>query len=165
MSCDNPNCADPECVGTKRAKQNIQNHVDNGRWAIVGVSGENHTFAYTIGLHHKNLPELIMVGLNSTMAMHILNHCGYMMTNGNKFKHGTVITELANLPTTIITVHEELKRKRAVQAYNHYGHWDFDLMQLVMPDANGLFPWDEGYDPRMKEAQAMLGNPPLEKMI
>jgi len=148
-------------MGVAATQERITDFVEMGQWMVIGVGGDP-IFTYTVGLHHKNLPELIMVGLNPNIAMHILNDCGHMMVDNGPFKHGTQIDELANMPTIIVDV--EQKQDYAIQAFNHYKHWDFKLQQLVMPDRKGRFPWEFGYSKEMRECQELLGNPPLEKM-
>lgn len=161
MNCNNPKCEDPDCIGVDGAQEHISDCIKIGKWAVMAVDDE---FAYTIGLHLKNLPELIMIGLNPEMSMYILNDCADMMVANGPFNHGTQIDELANMPTIIIDVPDELKKEYTGQAFNHYGHWDFKLQQLVMPDEKQRFPWEFGYSKDMQKRQKLLGNPPLEKM-
>jgi len=145
-------------MGMKNAQESITDLVGRGSWAIMGVEGSDTepTFSYTIGLHHKGFPEIIMVGLGRIHAHTILNDCAAMMIyQSSKFPHGTVITELANMPTVIIDI--DKKQDYAFQAYNHYKHWDFEMQQLVMPDKKGLFPWDNGYSKEMEKCQTLLG--------
>lgn len=162
--CDNPQCNNPDCMGVAATQETISNYVEVGKWAIIGATKETATFCYTVGLHHHNLPELIMVGLNPEMTMYILNDCADMMIANNAFKHGTQIDELANMPTIIIDVLEEHKQEYTIQAFNHYHHWDFKLQQLVMPDEKQRFPWEPDFSEHMLKCQKLLGNPPLEKM-
>lgn len=165
-NCDNQRCSNPNCMGVAATQKRIADYVEVGQWMIIGVGDSNKepTFTYTVGLHHKNLPELIMVGLNPELAMYILNDCGDMMVDNGPFKHGTQIDELANMPTIIIDVPKVQKQDYAIQAFNHYKHWDFKLQQLVMPDKKGRFPWEFGYSKKMRKSQKLLGHPPLEKM-
>lgn len=166
---DNNDCTNPECRGLDGLPDFIADYVEIGKWAVIGVLGETteqghkSTFSYTVGLHYQNLPELIMVGLNASLAIYILNHCAEMMIEQGEFVHGTQIDELASMPTVIIDVQKEGKKSHAAQAYNHYRHWGFRMQQLVMPDKNGLFPWEKDYCKKMQTIQSILGRPPKGK--
>jgi hypothetical protein len=163
MSCDNPDCQDPDCVGLQNAQQTITDSIKAGGWTVIGV-GDSPVFTYSIGLHHQHLPELIMVGLDIHLAHQIINHCAEIMLDQGQFSHGSQTDALANMPTTIIDVLMENKKEYAFQAFNHYKHWDFAMQQLVMPDPKGLFFWEQGVSQRLLKAQTILGHPPLEKM-
>jgi len=36
------------------------------------------------------------------------------------------------------------------------GGWDFEALQVVTPDKNGLFPWEMGFDLMWMEFQDLL---------
>jgi len=163
MNCGNSNCTDPNCDGLGAAHRIIVESINSGTWAIIAVNA-NPGFVYTVGLHLKNLPELIMVGLSPSKTQSIINDCGEWMVENGEFKHGTQIDDLANMPTVIIDVAFDEKEEYAIQAFNYYGHWEFRMQQLVMPDKNWLFPWDHGFSQKMASAQTVLGNPPIERM-
>lgn len=151
------------CDGVYAAQQAISNFVEQGRWGVIGVgaSETDSPFSYTVGLHYKKLPELIMVGISPQIAIRILNDCAEkMVVNGAGFKHGCLLDDLANMPLAIIDVIDSKKKECAVQAYNHYQHWDFGMQQLVMPDRSGKFPWEGDFELKMKEIQDVLGTPP-----
>lgn len=173
MKCDDKGCTDPDCMGLYEAHKALKEQLKDDKWIVMGVAGEtsveghNPTFAYTIGLHVKNLPELIIVGLDPIKATLILNNCAEKMITEGRIKHGTLIDDVANKPLTLINVSEEQKQDhafQAFQAFNHYRHWDFELRQLVLPDPTGLFPWESDFDEGMRIIQPVLGNPPMEKM-
>lgn len=151
------------CGGVDAAQQNITDLTEQGRWAVIGVSSTDSepSFSYTVGLHYKELPELIMIGLPVQSATYILNNCaGKMINQSNKYPHGQSIKELANMPLAIIDVFEDKKQEYAIQAWNHFHHWDFSMQQLVMPDAACKFPWGEGFDQHMNQIQPILGSHP-----
>lgn len=55
----------------------------------------------------------------------------------------------------------EAPRERAneeftIQAAHYYGR-DVDVLQIVLPDTKGRFPWDEGYEERFRAAQEAMG--------
>ena len=152
------------CAGVGAAQQNIEEHVSRGKWGVISVmGGPEASFAYTVGLHHKGLPELIMVGLYPKLAMDLLNDCATRMIEQQAaFKHGTKVEGIANMPLALIDLLDEQKHEYAIQAFNHYRHWEFGMQQLVMPDAKGVFPWEGNFDKRMEAIQPVLGAPPAD---
>lgn len=148
------------CRGVDAAQEMIKDHVNRGKWGVISVmGGPEPGFAYTVGLHHKGLPEIIMVGLSAEVSMVLLNDCAARMIEQNEaFVHGTEVDGIANMPLTLIDVTDDRKREYAIQAFNHYRHWDFKLQQMVMPDAKGVFPWEVNFDKKMEGIQTVLGN-------
>jgi len=135
--------------------------IDVGLWAVVSIFDAKPAFAYTVGLHSQNLPELIMVGLPSDVSHGILNAVGRAATNVGGFMHGNIIEKTSSHPITVIDALD--KEEYATQVYAHYRTWDFKLQQLVVPDTKGRFPWDEDYDKILLAPQLILGNPPTRK--
>ena len=56
--CDNPNGTTEEYLGELRETIRV-----NG-WAVQGVEDDRRPLAYTIGLHDRGLPELLVTGLS-----------------------------------------------------------------------------------------------------
>lgn len=155
------------CVGVDAAQDSIAENAKNGSWGVIAVMGvDEPSFAYTVGLHHKGLPELIIVGLAPESAMAILNQCAErMVSQGGAYPAGTTLDGLANLPLAVLDVSESCKSQYTHQAYNHYRHWDFGVQQLVMPDAGGKFPWYGSFDSRMHQVQPLLGDVPPQEVV
>jgi hypothetical protein len=64
--CDNPNGTTEEYLDELRETIRI-----NG-WAVQGVEDDRRPFAYTIGLHDRGLPELLVTGLSPERAARVL---------------------------------------------------------------------------------------------
>src|SRR6476661_6742042 len=65
--CDNPNGTTEEYLGELRETIRI-----NG-WAVQGVEDDRRPYTYTIGLHDRGLPELLVTGLSPQRAARVLN--------------------------------------------------------------------------------------------
>ena len=65
--CDNPNGTTEEYLDELRETIRI-----NG-WAVQGVEDDRRPYAYTIGLHDRGLPELLVTGLSPERAARVLN--------------------------------------------------------------------------------------------
>jgi hypothetical protein len=82
-----------------------------------------------------------MFGLPRTIACTILNG---IVKRGGPFKLNEPLTEIANLPLVIKQCTSQAS-DFGIQAEKFYGkHLNF--CQVVLPDAEGVFPWQSGYD-------------------
>ncbi len=100
----------------------------------------NDRFSYTIGNARKGFPELLVVGV--FQQGYILNPLSEMMIErGHKFADGELV-ELGGgkFPVCLIDAAESVKDDYTVQAGEHYSG-DYAVMQVVMSDPCGLFPW------------------------
>ncbi len=120
--------------------RNIDDHIAGVGQSCIGVGGGEGTlpFTYTIGLQKAGLPELIVFGrydLND-----VLNHYADRMKREGAFPNGLPIPdELAKIP--FVAVHctsPATWDEYTVQA------GDYKVIQLVAPDKEGRYPWDEG---------------------
>ena len=129
-------------------------------WAVQGVfdpEGESPSFAYTVGLHTKGLPEIIVFGLDGRNAATFLNLLGKRMTTSDVPQLDTDINDLAEgLPARIITVPRSEADKFMFATNNRYP--DYTAIQLVWSDPNGKYPWQDGFDPDLVKFQPILRN-------
>lgn len=51
-----------------------------------------------------------------------------------------------------------MKQRYTHQAYEHYGHLEYELQQLAIPDSEGYFPWESQYINRRLNIQGVLGS-------
>ena len=154
------NAAKIECHRRERVEQRISELEKRGHWsviAVVGAPGEPG-FCYTVGLHSKGLPELIIFALPPHAAGQILNSAAMLMVeHGRSFPSGETTERLANLPTAVIDA--PLADGFAYQAFAYYEDQKVKFQQLVWPDPKGIFPWEEGFAKEMVALQPILGEP------
>lgn len=126
--------------------------------AIVPGDGYSPTFAYTIGLYKSyGYPELICFGLS-----HDLMHS--MFWTAKELFDTQPVPDLAvgypdfigDFDVRFLTVD-----KVRYTDYFGYGHWfyhgwDFPVLQIVWPDKQALYPWEEGFNPDWKWGQPLL---------
>jgi hypothetical protein len=101
-------------------------------------------FFYTIGLHEKRMPELLLIGPMPVPVAHSLL-CGALyefLEWGPPCDHA-VDREIAPVPIVYRKV-DAIKAApwmtRAIEYYNE----PVETMQLVWPDPDGRFPWHSG---------------------
>lgn len=125
--------------------------VDTHGWAVQGVmsDGVRPGFAYTVGLSASGLPEIFAIGLPHSSALSILNTTAQKLLAGEiSTTPQTPIPELANLPLAFREdnadrVLSSLSRS-ALRWSMENGIASCDVIQLVFPDEQGIFPWEPG---------------------
>jgi hypothetical protein len=130
-------------------------------WAVQTVFADpvasTPHVAYTIGLCAKGLPELLLVGVNSADATQLLNDAARKSLEGLiKGDKGEILDRWVNLPAAPRRIVAEHAADIAVGAVRYALEQSapFSMIQMVLPDRAGLFPWDPGCDPGMRTMQA-----------
>ena len=137
-------------------------------WHVINVPADDKGpgFSYTIGLYHTfHHPELIVVGLPITTGHQILNLAGESIRNGAIYRDGSEADKLL----------DGYRCRFRTLAIEHYGDYvgyavwfyeaePFPILQLIYPDSNHRFPWEEGATPAFRSMQSIgeddSGNPP-----
>jgi Domain of unknown function (DUF4262) len=103
----------------------------------------NDYFSYTIGNARKGFPELLVVGV--FRQGYILNPLSEtMIERGHKFADGELVDLGGSFPVCLVDAAETVKDDYTIQAGEHYDSSDYAVMQVVMSDPCGLFPWQSG---------------------
>jgi hypothetical protein len=115
--------------------------------AIQGVLGRGWepSSAYTVGLAAREHPEVIVMGLPPATGQQLLNDLVRPVLGGVQvFEPGDVVHDLiAGFPACLIEVLDSREHlKVANRIYGSGG--PVAALQLVFPDREGLWPWDEG---------------------
>jgi hypothetical protein len=145
--CDNPNGTTEEYLDELRAS--IRMH----GWVVQGVDDDRLPFAYTIGLHHRGLPELLVTGLSQEDAARVLNDVAVAAVGGRVFEPGAHIAVGDGPLLEIVEVdHPDAHLNFAVAL----GGPDVRALQLVWADDRGRWPWAAGWGPGQRR-QPVLG--------
>ncbi len=137
----------------------ILDKVETVGWyvCVVAEDEEGPGFAFSIGLFESfGHPEVICFGPPPETLAAIVNLVGEAVKEGTIFGDGAVSDD-------IIEGHRCSFRAASKQAYREYlGYalWfydgdDFPVLQLVLPDSHGLFPWEDGASEAMKALPAL----------
>ncbi|MGC0420006.1 DUF4262 domain-containing protein [Embleya sp. AB8] len=142
--------------------ENVQQH----GWHVVMVPEDDigPGFAYTIGLSHTHsAPELAMFGLD-VHAMHLM-----LNTLGKEAAIGAVLDDGRHRHDVVDGREVALKkvdlrwyRTFFGRAIGFYRRPPFPVLQVVWPDPEGRFHWDEQVGQRYRESQPQLWLPPGE---
>jgi len=130
--CDNPNGSTEEYLDEVRETVRV-----NG-WAVQAVEDDRRPFAYTIGLHDRGLPELLVTGLSPERAARVLNDVAGATVGGRVLDPGAHIAVGAGPLLEIVEVeHPDAHMDFAVAL----GGPDVRALQLVWADDRGRWPW------------------------
>ena len=104
----------------------------------------NDAFAYTIGNYRHLLPELVFIGSHETgQVLNMLSDI--MVKRGMTFHHGELVQlPGAKHPVCLLRANEDIKTDYTCQATYKLGKRKYDVLQVVAPDRNGIFPWEDG---------------------
>lgn len=123
---------------------------EHGR-SVVGVFPDaaspppNGAFAYTIGNSDRGLPELLVVGMFDRDAMWLLNRLSEkMVARGGPFASGEMVDLGGRRAVCVVDAADEVKDLYTFQATAWRGGPDYRVQQVVVPDPEGRFPWDDG---------------------
>jgi hypothetical protein len=128
-------------------------------WMVQAVlaNDQQPTYSYSVGLSTTfSHPEIFMVGFHPDMCRSLINVAGNHIKGGMRFDApclSDVILEsfpAAFLPVHFGSAYDHSNAGRAI-----LGH-SFDAVQLFLPDAAGLFPWESGCDPQYAAVQTSL---------
>ena len=140
-------------------KQFVANVREHG-WFRTSVAADEQgpAFSYTTGFWQGvEQPELILVGLKHETAHHVLWDLYAEAKAGKPLPIGVPIPDVfGSYAAYVFPV-----AKRFYAEYLGWSLWfycgdDFPCLQVVWPDRNGIFPWEEDYDPDLVGSQPDL---------
>ncbi|WP_445167784.1 DUF4262 domain-containing protein [Mycolicibacterium sp. Dal123E01] len=146
--CDNPDGTHEEYLEELRAT--IQDH----GWAVQYVESEKRPSAYTVGLHQRGLPEMLMTGLTADVSCRVLNSIAHMIVDdGVELAPAMHIDFEDRFLIEVVQVeHPDVHMRFAVELFGP----NFPALQLVWADNMGRFPWAAGWD-HGRRRQPVLG--------
>lgn len=132
-------------------KGTIKNFIHKGKWAVFFIGSDKDTpaFAYTAGLSHYGLDELLITGnLSPQNACGILNLMGDMLRarkekepNTTGFTHGELVSLGGAFPLAVFNANQVAKNTLMLKTHEYY-QGNFRAQQVVYPDKQGRLPTD-----------------------
>jgi hypothetical protein len=122
----------------------VVRHVRKTGWSVAMIAGEVE-FAYTIGVWHTfRRPEVVMFGLDGEGMAHWLNACVRRGRDHGWPAEGEEFPGvLDGFPVQLRPVHASWDDALFGSAWRFYQGVTVPVVQLVWPDRNGLWPWQE----------------------
>ena len=116
-------------------------------------------FNYSVGFTVRDHPEVMVMGLDYRTMHGILGTVYEQIKSGTRFipdtyfnfvlnKHRVAFVEVTNI---VEDTEYPMSMSRRIMGPDVKG------LQLVWPDEKDLFPWDEGFDEKLREFQPLQG--------
>jgi hypothetical protein len=145
--CDNPDRPIQEYFDELR--ETIRKH----GWVVQFVEDDRRPFAYTIGLHDRGLPELVVTGMTSLHSAHTLNAVATAAVDGSVYKPGEHIALGQRMVLEVVEVeHPDAHLNFAIALCGP----EVRALQLVWADEHGRWPWDARWS-HGRRRQPVLG--------
>jgi hypothetical protein len=143
------------------AKQTIIENIASFGCHLVSIEPDNYLpgFVYSIGLYKKyGHPEIICFGLPTAVMGHIINNGSDLIKNGAALIANKLYPDfLEGYDIQFIEADKAFYPNYLGYAGWFYdGTFDFPVLQLVWPDKQGNFPWDDKFNPDWKFKQPLL---------
>ncbi len=124
---------------------------------VVSADEEGSGFASSVGLFESfDHPELICIGPPPETLAALIKAVGQAVRDGSRFEDGSVSSDvIEGNRCAFRTV-----LKRAYREFLGYALWfydgdDFPVLQVVLPDRRGNFPWEQGASEGMRALPAL----------
>ena len=134
--CDHPGATQQDYFDELRSR--VQKH----GWAVQYVEIDRAPYAYTVGLHDRGLPELLVIGLSPSWAGRLLN----IMCPRRHARRSAAPGKQISVPTGLIEVVEVEHPDAHMNWAVAFGGPDVRALQLVWADDCGRWPWALGFD-------------------
>jgi hypothetical protein len=134
--CDNPGSTKQELLAE------IREQVLRFGWSIQYVESDRNPYGYTVGLHERGLPELLVTGLLPQPTVALLNEFAEISGQGERLRPGERLTFGHILPIEVVRVQTPDAHMDTAVAF--YGR-QFPALQLVWADGAGRWPWSIGF--------------------
>jgi hypothetical protein len=136
------------------AKQIIDSH----GWTVIKVL-DRPTFAYTVGLTETfNHPELIMFGLAPDNMQSLLNNAAAIVRSKGRIEPYSLLdTVIDGYSCYGLPVDAAAREGYLNVAFELYGSGNVSAIQIVWPDVDGLFPFQQGCDEATVRYQTIIG--------
>ena len=136
-------------------------------WTVIAVfptaEDPGPSFAYTVGLSGKGLPELAIYGLSGQVAHSLLNEVARrMVESGVALQTGDRVEGVLvdDVPLVAVAMTDARDLNLVRECYGAVAA----AVQVVWPDSDGVLPWEEGA--RIGDAQQPLrGRPPEARPV
>jgi hypothetical protein len=143
-----------------KSETKLLDDIEKYGWGVMHIRPEHAIpgWSFTVGVYDTvGKPEIIVVGLNDTLAHSVLNDAAKRLQDGADFPEGHREPELlANVDCEF----RELDRRWISQAMGwakwFYGSDQFPVIQCVYPDLKGKFPWETGFEQSWRSRQPLL---------
>jgi len=139
-------------------KQTLDNIEKYGCHVLGILEDDDPAFTYSVGIYEKTQQaEVIVVGLNNSLAHSMVNKYNQRLKDGELFESGKLYSDfLEGFDVCFIKVAEKYYDEYSLACNTHYREAKYDLVQMVWPTTDGEWPWDANTSEFYKWAQPIL---------
>jgi hypothetical protein len=122
---------------------------------------EGPPFSYSVGVQKSSgAPEVIVIGLKQPIAHFVVNEYNRRVRAGERFERGARYEGFLEG----FSVQFGAVARRHFDAYLGWDKWlyggkAFEVLQIIYPTTNGVWPWDANASEAFRERQPLLGEP------
>jgi hypothetical protein len=157
-------CQCAVCTGARHEalRQEIRENIRKHGFHITGVMANPEKweppFTYTTGLEDNyGHAEIVVYGIDPRTAAGILHTAVDRIKSKTAFTPGVRYEGiLKGFACAFVEVPDVTARSTFLAAYPYQVTERVRVLQLVWPDINGLFPWEEGFDATFRRLQPIL---------
>jgi len=114
---------------------------------LIFADGETPAYAYSIGNALHGLPELLLVGnFSPRLAGSVINDLGRKMREARRPLEGDIDIG-GQFPVRVRRASAEARQRFTLQAGRYLRHEEYDVLQLLLCDAAGIYPGEPGCEP------------------
>jgi hypothetical protein len=116
----------------------LQGKIRKTGWTVQYVESARRPYAYTIGLHGWDVPELLITGVSQHRAHRLLDAVARKLVSGEALTPGQQVSLPGGPLVEIVEVdHPDAHMDWAVA----FGGPGIEALQLVWADGRGRWPW------------------------
>jgi hypothetical protein len=149
-----------DVVDTERLRKWLVNTSEEHGAAVMHVAGDddNASYAFSVGAWRRfGKPEAVVIGLPKEVAHAVINTYVQRVGGGERFSPGRLYEGfVAEAAVTVEKVAMQHYPEYLGSAMLVYGDPDFPAVQLLLPTAEGAFPWHDDAPPGFAEFQPVL---------
>lgn len=151
----------------RQAEAKLVADVEAYGWHILNVfstEGEPN-FSYSVGMQATlGHPDLVVLGLPLEVGQELINLVGDAIRGGLRLADGMRSADfLQGYDCLFRTVPRHLYPEYFGWGLWFYGDDDFSVLQLVYPDRQGRWPWEDGVDEAFRSNQPVLAEIPARE--
>lgn len=127
----------------------VRENIENFGYNITYVFGDEESlpFCYSTGIYKSfDIPELFISGLPQNLSSELINNYVDSFTKTQIVTDIKIKTLIDIFPIILINVENERLEEYALSTKRFYGDEKYTYLQLIFPDTNGYFPFEEGYN-------------------
>lgn len=144
-------------AGEKKALADIEEY---GCHVIhVLEDDEGPPFSYSVGVQRASgAPEVMVIGLKQPIAHFVVNEYNSRVRAGERFTSGVRYDGfLEGFPVEFVLVGAEYFDEYLGWNKWLYGGVSFEVLQLIYPTTDGVWPWESDASEWFRERQPILG--------